>query len=149
MCLVKLCCSNFKTKILGSVYRPPNSNLDLFMSGFESVLDHFNHFGVTCLIARDFNIDLLKYNARCGTGLFLDCLHEHALVPLITKPTRFTSESSTLIDNMFTNKLSNIMLSGILIIDISDHLPVFYISVTKNKINTPKFITISTMSITD
>ena len=41
------------------------------------------------------------------------------------------------------------MLSGILLIDISDHLPVFYISVTKNKINTPKFTTISTRSITD
>ena len=43
---VKLSSSTFKTKVLGSVYRPPNSNLDLFMVGFESVLDHFNHFGV-------------------------------------------------------------------------------------------------------
>ena len=58
---VKLSSSTFKTKILGSIYRPPNSNLDLFMSGFESVLDNFNHFGVECLIAGDFNIDLLKY----------------------------------------------------------------------------------------
>ena len=58
---VKLSSSTFKTKILGSVYRPSNSNLDLFMSGFESVLDNFNHFGVECLIAGDFNIDLLKY----------------------------------------------------------------------------------------
>ena len=102
------------------------------MSGFESVLDHFNHFGVECLIAGNFNIDFLKYDAHRGTGLFLDCLHEHALVPLITKPTRFTSDSSTLIDNIFTNMPNNVMLSGILITDISDHLPVFYISVTKN-----------------
>ena len=131
---VKLSSSIFKTKILGSVYRPPNSNLDLFMSGFESVLGLFNHFGVECLIARNFNIDLLKYDAHHGTGLFLDCLHEHALVPLITKPTRFTSDSSTLIDNIFTNKLNNVMLSGILITDISDHLSFFFISVTKNKI---------------
>ena len=104
------------------------------MSGFESVLDHFNHFGVECLIAGDFNIDLLKYDAHRGTGLFLDCLRENALVPLITKPTRFTSDSSTLIDNIFTNKQNNVMLSGILITDISGHLPVLYISVTKNKI---------------
>ena len=41
------------------------------------------------------------------------------------------------------------MMSVILITDISDHLPVFYISVTKNKINAPKFTTISTRSITD
>ena len=88
---------------------------------------------------------MLKYDAHRGTSLFLDCLHEHALVSLITKPTHFTSDSSTLIDNIFTN----VMLSGILITDISDHLPVFYISVTKNKISTPKFTTISTRLITD
>ena len=122
---VKLSSSTFKTKVLGSVYRPPNSNLDLIMSGFESVLDHFNNFGVKCLIAGDFNIYMLKYDAHRGTGLFLDYIHEHALVPLVTKPTRFTSDSSTLIDNIFTNKPNNVMLSGILITDISDHLPVF------------------------
>ena len=105
---VKLSSSTFKTKVLGSVYRPPNSNLDLFMSGFHSVVDHFNHFDVECLIARDFNIDLLKYDAHRGTGLFLDCLHEHALVPLITPPTRFTSDSFTLIDNIFSNKPNNV-----------------------------------------
>ena len=95
------------------------------MSCFESVLDHFNRFGVECLIAGAFNIDLLKYDAHRETGLFHDCLHEHALVPIITKPTRFTSGSSTLIDNIFTNKPNNVMLLGILITDISDHLPVF------------------------
>ena len=47
---VKLSSSTFKTKVLGSVYRPPNSNLYLFMSGFESVPDHFNHFGVEYLL---------------------------------------------------------------------------------------------------
>ena len=65
------------------------------MPDFESVLDHFN-FGVECLIAGDFNIDLLKYDAHSGTVLFLDCQHEHVLVPLITKPTHFTSDSFTL-----------------------------------------------------
>ena len=55
------------------------------MSGFQSVRDQFNHFGVECLIAGDVNIDLLKYDAYRGKGLFLDCLHDHALVPQITK----------------------------------------------------------------
>ena len=114
--LVKLSSSTFKTRILGSVYQPPNNNLDLFMSGFESVRDHFNHLGVECLIARDFNIDLLKYNVHRG---------------------------------IFTNKSNKIMLSGILIADISDHLPVFYISVSNNKTNIPKFTIISSRSITD
>ena len=115
---VKFCSSTFKTRILGLVYQPPNSSLDLFMSGFESVLDRYNHFCVECLIAGDFNIDLLTYDVHHGIGLFLDCMHEHVLVPLTTKPTCFTSDSSILIDNIFTNKTSNIMMSGILITDI-------------------------------
>ena len=40
-------------------------------------------------------------------------------------PTRITETSCTLIDNIFTNDLSNEHFSGILYSDINDHLPVF------------------------
>ena len=45
------------------------------------------------------------------------------MVPLITRPTRFTDNSSSLIDNIFTNKPDAI--AGILIAGISDHLSIF------------------------
>jgi hypothetical protein len=38
-----------------------------------------------------------------------------------------TKQSSTLIDNIFSNNLENKIMSGLLITDISDHLPVFSI----------------------
>ena len=44
--------------------------------------------------------------------------------PLINKPTRITAYSSTLIDNIFTNDLDYEHKSGIVITDISDHLPI-------------------------
>ena len=49
---------------------------------------------------------------------------------LITRPTRVTATSATLIDNIFTNNFENFKDSfqGILVIDISDHYPVFYIN---------------------
>ena len=40
------------------------------------------------------------------------------------KPTRITAYSSTLIDNIFTNDLDYKHKSGIVITDISDHLPI-------------------------
>ena len=40
------------------------------------------------------------------------------------KPTRITAHSAALIDNIFTNNLSDKVLSSILINDISDHLPI-------------------------
>ena len=50
-----------------------------------------------------------------------------SLYPLITKLSRITSHSATLIDNIFINNMENNIVSGLLMNDISDHLPVFVI----------------------
>lgn len=44
---------------------------------------------------------------------------------MISKPTRITSQSQTVIDNIFTNVTNGKAVSGILLTDVSDHLPVF------------------------
>ena len=47
---------------------------------------------------------------------------------MITKPTRITAHSATLIDNIFTNNTAvSSKLNGSIISDISDHLPIFSI----------------------
>ena len=43
------------------------------------------------------------------------------------RPTRITKESATIIDNIFTNELQRITCSGLIINDMSDHLPIFQI----------------------
>ena len=47
-------------------------------------------------------------------------------MPTITRPTRITSESATLIDTIYVsgNRLEYLR-SGILVADISDHFPIF------------------------
>ena len=52
-------------------------------------------------------------------------MYSFGLRPLITKPTRLTEFTTTLIDNIFTNEWETNIESGILINDITDHLPVF------------------------
>ena len=47
--------------------------------------------------------------------------------PLISRPTRITSNPATLIDNIFTNDPSNCSSSGLLFTDIPDHRPIFTI----------------------
>ena len=51
-------------------------------------------------------------------------------MPLITRPTRLTNSTATLIDNIFTNDFIDIeqSMTGLFITDISDHLPIFYIN---------------------
>ena len=51
-----------------------------------------------------------------------------SLISCIPKPTRITSHSATLIDNLFSNDPDNHKFSGILWFDISDHLPIFQIT---------------------
>lgn len=73
----------------------------------------------------DFNLDLRHYDSHHFTQEFLDSLFPHMLIPLITKPTRVTSHSATLIDNIFTNCFQQNILNGLILNDISDHFPVF------------------------
>ena len=71
----------------------------------------------------DFNINLLNYNIHQPTNDFLDSLASNSIIPYILQPTRLTSHSKTLIDNIFSNILSSEIISGSLTATISDHLP--------------------------
>ena len=78
-------------------------------------------------IVGDINIDLLKYHShQQQTERYLGMIYSLDLLPVITKPTRITSHTATLIDHIYTNTVSR-LTSGIVTVDISDHLPVFCI----------------------
>ena len=74
----------------------------------------------------DFNINLLNYNSDRTVKNIFDVLTSYSFYPTINKPTRITDISSTLIDNIFTNDYSN-HCAGVLVTDVSDHLPVFLV----------------------
>ena len=69
----------------------------------------------------DFNIDLLKYATESNTGEFYDLLCSHSFRPLILQPTRVTSKTATLIDNIFINDISCHSIGGNVRSSISDH----------------------------
>ena len=74
-----------------------------------------------------FTLNLMNYQSHNLTGEFLDMMYSNACFPLITRPTRITSHSATLIDNIFQNSVESNLPSGLLFTDISDHLPSFVI----------------------
>ena len=82
---------------------------------------------VSCL--GDYNISLLNYDTHGPTQEFADLMYSHSLFPCITKPTRVTAKSASLIDNIFCNNDVNNddVFNGILYTDISDHFPIFHI----------------------
>ena len=71
------------------------------------------------------NIDFLKVGTHSKTEDYLDMLYSSNLLPVITKPTRITSHTATLIDHIYTNASTDQIIPGIVTTDISDHLPTF------------------------
>ena len=72
----------------------------------------------------DHNLDLLKYDTHRPTEQFLDLMVDNEQWPTITRPTRITQRSATLIDSIFfSSKLHRNFNSMIILDDISDHLP--------------------------
>ena len=77
------------------------------------------------LVLGDLNENLLKYNEHKQTSEYLDMLLSLVFMPIITKPTRITDHTATLIDHIYTNTPEKLLKSGLCLADISDHIPVF------------------------
>ena len=125
-----------KNAIIGVIYRPPNGDICSFNDYMSEILTKIKceRKYVSCL--GDYNISLLNYDTHGPTQEFADLLYSNSLLPCITKPTRVTAKSASLID-IFCNSVlyDDHAFTGILYTDISDHFPVFYIdgtSQTKN-----------------
>jgi hypothetical protein len=119
---------NKPSVVVGCNYRHPTANLQEFSSELDSIIKQLNTKKHEVIILGDMNIDFLKYSEHTNTEEYLDMLYLNNYIPLITKPTRITDHSSTLIDHIYSNTAIQNTVSGIALIDISDHLPVFCIS---------------------
>ncbi len=108
---------------VGCIYRAPNTDITLINKELQSNLESVKKSKV--YLCGDYNIDLLQYNSHQSSRDFVNELFSYGFYPLINSPTRITGSSSTLIDNIYTNEIGITMENGILINDISDHLPIF------------------------
>jgi len=72
---------------------------------YSKLLDKILSENKKAIIMGDFNIDLLKAKNKQPVEEFLQINLEHCYTPHITRPTRVTPHSKTLIDNIFTNFL--------------------------------------------
>ena len=108
--------------LIGALYRPPNSNFDMFIDTLQRILTTLTNERKAVYLMGDFNVHLDKIETDTHAQEFSDIMHSFSLFPLINKPTRITPTCSSLIDNIFTNQMANQMHSGLLYSDLSDHL---------------------------
>ena len=69
----------------------------------NSLLEKISKEQKSVFLLGDFNINLMNYNVHNPTNGFLDSLASNSFLPYILQPTRISSHSKTLIDNIFTN----------------------------------------------
>ena len=135
--------TGFKNKnvICGVIYRPPNTDIKIFNQKLSELLDKIKADGKLAYIMGDYNINIINSD-HVETQNFIDIMFEYGFMPCISKPTRVTSKSATLIDNIFTNNYSSYSsaLNGILYTDVSDHFPTFHIDVMSFTDNEPKYV---------
>ena len=119
-----------KNIAIGVMYRPPNHDINQFIECTKEILEKVHQENKFLYLIGDFNINLLNVDSHNLTADFNDVIYSYGLIPLITRPTRVTETTATLIDNIFTNKIVqyNESMYGILVSDVSDHYPIFYIN---------------------
>ena len=72
----------------------------------------------------DFNQDLIKHDENIDCQNLIDNAHNHGFAQIVSRPTRITEHSATLIDQVYTNDLDSNLSCNILTHDISDHLAI-------------------------
>jgi len=131
-----------KNTIIGEIYRTPGSNAKSSLEHFENIISKLKG-NRQVLIGTDSNYDLLKMENHPSTASFFNTFMTNSFLPAISKPTRITDHSATLIDNIYINNMTQQtdFHSCILLEDISDHLPIFCsINVKTNRSNINKSI---------
>ena len=101
---------NAKVIVILCVYRPPRGNIEIFLETMDQITSSLP-LHIECVLAGDFNIDLL--NTGNGNSLkFLNLVLPFSLLPTITRPTRISENIATLIDNIFITKPEGVGIIG-------------------------------------
>ena len=117
-----------KNVIIGWIYRPLNTDIAEFNRHMTEILDKMKSENKMVACIGDYNIPLMNIDSHGPSQEFSEMVYSYSMYPCIIKPTRVTTKSASLIDNISCNNMPDSSLfTGILYTDISDHFPIFYI----------------------
>jgi exonuclease III len=138
-----------KKIVVGSIYRPtkpiynlsPNDQFQQFCEILSNINNEIQKTNQTAYLMGDFNVDVLKYKNCNFASTLIDLLFSLGLIQIVSKPTRCTDYSATLIDHIYTNNVHlNDISSFIIISHLSDHFPIITKLNEKRIFSHPKFI---------
>ena len=122
--------NNVNKTTIGVIYRHNGiANIKTFNEYIETVLIKLNKSKSNYYICGDFNIDTLRWEEFPIISDYIDTMYSHNASMLINKPTRFPIGNQigapSILDHFYTNEAEKVKNIGLLINDITDHLPIF------------------------
>ena len=102
------------------LYRHPNTNIPEFISKLDEVFCNPILTNRCTYILGDINIDICTSNRSTAAQEYINVLTCKGFFSIITKPTRVTETSATIIDHIITNDLTRRLFPIILRTDLTD-----------------------------
>ena len=114
-----------KNIIIASIYRHPHNNFTEFFQYLENCLSVVVSENKELYMRGDFNFDLLKIDWDHITQQFFNLLCSYRFLPLVLEPTGLTDNTATVIDNIFSNNIQDSIVSGNVLLALSEHFSQF------------------------
>ena len=112
--------------MIGTLYRPPSSDISLINDGIYSVIEAITrkYHSYKVFLTGNLNTDLLKVSESKLTAGFYSIMCSYGFFPFIVRLTRVTSHSASILDHIWCNEPDTVRRSGINMNDITDHFPI-------------------------
>jgi hypothetical protein len=140
--------STYRKIIVGTVYRPGTAHpslsstdaFDNFLEVLSNVFDELTSFNHPIYLTGDTNLDVLQLSSSTQISDYINLLSTYGMLQVITKPTRCTDHSATIIDHIITNANLPVFESLVLTSKVSDHFPILLFVPTSKPRSTVKSI---------
>ena len=115
-----------KNIICGCMYRHPRKNPESFFQYLDLTLSKISKENKEIYICGDFNLNLLNSESNAHCSNFYNHMTSSGFLPLILHPSRVVEgQNPSLLDNIFSNSTNNIILSGNIYFQLSEHFSQF------------------------
>ena len=94
-----------KKYFASTIYRHPGYKTDEFIDDYSQCLEQLTKINQLFYILGDLNINIKTNNISLQAFKFFNIAESNGTIHLITKPTRVTSGSRSIIDHIITNDL--------------------------------------------
>ena len=116
---IELSLSKQKRILCGFIYRPPNENVS-WIDDMEVQLYKAKRTNYKLTMLGDFNMNLLKL---CSYSKWNMLIKSFDLQQLVTKPTRVTDTTATVIDHIYISDWLEVQEVSVPEVSLSDHCP--------------------------